>query len=210
MRFFIPSKIFTRLAVIPSNFTKDVSQESKDVLSCVRLENHNGNLIAIAANQKLAAIEIIGKTTEADGHVDVAVNEQTLKFCENNPDDILEIFSMPAFSIGTMKNSSGRQFEGNPCIYPKETILDIWRDWGPEEPINKSNGCLFLNLDYIELLNKASPSGKIVFPKHIDVDQTLVLRDFDNPSWVGLFTPRPSPLCMREPTPANLPDWWNK
>lgn len=208
MRFTIPCKTFNRLAIIPQNFTEDVPEETRSILKCIRLENHKGNTIAITANQKVAAIELIGKTNEPDGHVHLLVNDEILK-AASNEHDVFEVFSAPAIGIGSLKSMFGYQHSGNACIYPKETVMDKWREWAPKKPVTKSKGAIFLNLNYIELLNKSSPSGRLEFPCYVDVDQPVVLRDINNPSWVGLFTPRPPPLHPADVKGATLPNWWN-
>lgn len=207
MRFTIPCKTFSRLAIIPLNFTKDVSDDMREQLSCVRLENRKGKTFAIVANQKIAAIEYICDTQEKDGSAHVVINKDILEVCKNEH-DVFEVMSLPDLSIGTLKSMFGYQYVGNACLY-RSNVLDEWRSWGPKKSVTKTNGPLFLNMNYIELLNKSSPSGNIVFPDHIDVEQSLVLRDFKNPSWVGLFTPTPPPIDRYKLKPAVLPDWWN-
>jgi hypothetical protein len=207
MRFTIPCKTFARLAIIPYDFTEDVTDEAKAKLRCVRLEHYKGNTFAIAANQKIAAIELIGKTNEPDGAAHVVIDSPLIDAC-NTALDILEVVSIPEFKIGTAKTLYGYQHVGNACIYPETTIMDDWRKWGPSKPAKKSNGVLFLNLNYIETLNQSSPSGRLMFPEFIDVSQTLVLRDADDPHWVGLLTPRPA-SGKGEAIGAVLPDWWN-
>lgn len=207
MRFTISCKTFLRLSYIPQNFTEDVPEENRVPLRCIRLENHNGNCIAIAANQKVAAIELIGKTKEPDGVVHVVIDEQILSACSNEH-DTLEVIAMPQLLMGTVKSMFGFQYVGNPCMFYDSTVMDEWRTWSPKKPVTKSKGALFLNMNYIRLLNQSSPSGRLEFPLYIDVDQPVILRDIENPAWVGLFMPYPPVSNPYQIKGAELPEWW--
>lgn len=204
MRFTISCKIFKRLSIICTNFTEDVTDEARSVLSCIRLENRKGKSLAIVGNQKIGVVEHIGLTTEPDGVVHLVVNDWVLGL---NDMDMMEIVSLPDFKLGTIKTMLGLQYPGNACIYPEYTPLDKWYEWMPDEPL-KQRGPLFMNLNYIELLNKSSPSGKLQFPEIIDVEQNMVLRDINSPVWLGFFTPRPAPGTPKL-LKNSIPDWWN-
>lgn len=210
MKFTIPCETFTRLAAIPSFFPLDVDEEHRADLRCVRVENVKGHRIAIAANKKIAAIEYLGVTTEADGVAHIVIDPLLIEQCKTEAkfNGFLEVLLIPEIATATARTMLGYSYKGNACIYPQDSVMNGWRGWGPPMPVKKSKGALFLNLGYIELLNKSSPSGKIIFPEFIDVDMPAVLRDRENANWVGLFFPAP-PQIEPAATPAILPQWWN-
>lgn len=209
MKFNIPCETFTRLAQIPSFFTPSVDEETRQQLRCVRIENVKGHRIAIVANQKIAAIEYLGPTTDQDGVAHVMLDPMLLDVCkkESKFNSWLEINLIPEIATGIAQTMLGYTHKGNACMFPVNSVMNGWREWGPLKPVTKTTGPLFLNLDYIELLNKTSPSGKIVFAEHIDVSQPTVIRDRENECWVGLFFPAP-PLTEPGAIAAILPNWW--
>lgn len=210
MKFTVKCATFCRLAGILNYFDPSVDPEIKQHLSCVRLENKNGKAFIISSNQKIAAVEYIGDTTESDGYADVCIDPILVKQCESETvfNSSLEITTVPQLKMGSAKTMCGFVYSGNACIYNENSILDKWRTWIPKAPLKKSEGALYLNLNYVQSLLLSSPSGKVIFPSHIDTNQPIVLRDRESENWVGLLMGKPHP-SESQAIPATLPKWWN-
>ena len=118
----------------------------------------------------------------------------------------MTITAIPEIAISTLQSNSG--FNMADCCYwwgETDTPLAEWNEWGTEAAVT-SQGAMYWDLNHIEALIKASPSSKVRFPEFIDVNKPVVLRDYYNQNWVGVFMARVSPTA---PTiPAELPEWW--
>jgi hypothetical protein len=210
MKFTITCAAFCRLAGIPAFFEPKTDEEIKKQLSCVRLENKSGNVFGIATNQKVAAVEWLGKTTEKDGAVHIALNPDLIKQCTQEAafDSFLEIIYIPEILQAGAKTMLGFVLQGNAAAVgvPEHSPLAQWRDWIPQKMPTKSKGAMYWNVDHIATLAAAAPTGKIVFPEFIDVDQPLIIRDVDAPEWFGMFIAKPAPSDT-VPPPAGVPEW---
>ncbi len=209
MKFTINCATFVRLASITAFFEPTTDEEIKAQLMCVRLENIKSNMFAVATNQKVAAVEYIGRTDQPDGVAHVVIDSKLVEQCRNEIpyDSFLEVITIPEIALASAKTMLGFAYQGNACIFPDNSIMNKWRGWATREIIKKNKGAMYLNVDHISALVAASPSGKIVFPEFIDVDKPVVLRDVKNPAWVGLFVGKPNPLDPPA-APAMLPEWW--
>lgn len=209
MKFTISCETFCRLASVPTYFEPHTKPELFKQIECVRIENYKGCVFAISTNVQIAAIEFIGNTTEPDGAVHVVIDPVLVKQCESERayGSFLEIVSIPEIATASAKTMLGFVYNGNACIWPATTVMDNWREWGPDKTPTKAKGALYLETQHIETLFKASPSGRIVFPEHIDVNVPTILRDYKNPNWVGLFFGKPQ--ANENPAiAATLPEWW--
>ncbi len=211
MKFTIPCDTFCRMSSVLSFFEPRVSQEARNQIECVRIENHKGKTYVIATNQQIASIELVGNTSEPDGVAHVANDPDLIKQCEmeRNYNSYLEIITIPEIALATAKTMMGYVHNKNVCIWPDITIMDEWRSWGPDSQPKKPNGAMYIETAHMVTLFNASPSGCLVFPEIIDVNVPIVLRDRKNPNWVGLFLGRPLPTEQKA-KPATLPEWWNK
>lgn len=210
MKFTITCKAFARLAGIPSFFEPRTDEEIKKQLSCIRIENCGGKVFAIATNQKVMAVELIGMTNEADCVAHITVDPELVKQCVNESlyDSFLEITYVPEILLATIKSMLGYTYLGNAAIngVPEQSALSQWRKWLPPASARSNKGPMYWGLDHIETLVKTSPSGKIVFPEFIDIDKPIIIRDTDNDNWFGVFIARPAPSQLT-PEPAELPEW---
>lgn len=211
MKFKISCETYYRLSRILAYFDPKIDKEIHNKLHCIRLENVDGVVLAIATNQKIAVIEKIGHTNQPNGIAHLVVNEQLINQCKNEKayNSILDVIVIPEIAVASATTMFGYNYPGNACIFPNNTPMDNWRDWAHKEDIEQSNGAMYWNLTYMLMLNESCPSGEIVFPAYIDIDKPVVLRDINNDSWVGLFMPADS-LGKPELKPAILPQWWNK
>lgn len=213
MKFEIKCATFARLAAICGFFESHTPQEIKEKCSTVRLEIANGKVFAIATNVKIAAIELVGNAPlDHVGVAHVIVDQTIIDQCKAESwfDGVLTIQTVPEIAIATATTTSGWAYKGNACHWFDETPLDNWRAWAPEKMATKSTGAMWWNLFYVEALLQSAVSGKVVFPEFIDVKEPVVLRDRDNPNWVGLFLADPTPYEQKITEPARLPEWWSK
>lgn len=210
MLFHIKCATFVRLASICDFFESHTPQEIKDKCNTLRLEISNGKVFAIATNVKIAAVELVGNSSEKDGVAHVIIDKAIIDQCraESWFDATLSIQTIPEIAIATATTSSGWTHQGNACHWFDETPLDKWREWAPDKTAGKSTGVMWWNLFYVETLLKSSLSGKVVFPEFINAKEPIVLRDRDNPNWVGLFLADPTPYEQRVTEAAVVPDWW--
>ena len=210
MKFTITCTAFCRLAGIPAFFEPKTDEEIKKQLSCVRLENYKGQIFGVSTNQKVAAVERLGTTTERDGAVHIALNPALVKQCNDEIayDSFLEIIYVPEILTASAKTMLGFVLPGNAAAIglPEHSVLSHWRSWVPPAPAKKSKGAMYWNADHVAALAQASPSGQIVFPELIDVDQPVIIRDCSTPDWFGMFIAKPAPSDPT-PQPATAPDW---
>ncbi len=209
MKFQIPCETYYRLSKILSYFQPDIDDEIKQKINCIRLENSNGILIAVATNQKIAVIEKIGATNQPNGAVHIVVNEKLINQAKTEKvyNSFIEVIAIPQMAMASAKTMLGYTYEGNVAIFPTETPMDDWRDWAADEPIKKSKGAMYWNTIYLNMLNESSLSGKLAFPEFIDTEKPVVLNDIENPNWIGLFMPKRADSEIQV-SPAQLPKWW--
>lgn len=208
MKFNISCDVYYRLSQILSYIEPDTDEQLLKQINCIRLENINGKTIAIATNKKVAAIELCGNTNEPNGVFHLVVDEQLVNLCKKEKafNSVLEIVHIPEIGAASVKSMLGFQYQGNPSVYLTETPLDDWRRWAFNKSAVVSYCAYQLDINHMLALNASSLSGIIIFPEIIDSNIPTILRDRDNPNWVGLFYGRP-PIVN---TPAILPEWWNK
>lgn len=211
MKFRIPCETFCRIASVVSFFEPRTPLEIRAQIECVRLEIHKGKMFAIATNQQIAVIEYVDDSPQPDGVAHVVVDPALIAQCETEKayNSFLEVTTIPEIATATASTMYGFTYKGNACIWPDKTVMDEWRNWGPDNPALEFHGALYLETDHIHQLFLASPSGRIIFPSFINVNEPVVLRDRKNPNWVGLFLGRP-PITENEAKPAVLPDWWRE
>lgn len=209
MQFNIKCSTFVRLASICDFFEPYTDEGLKEKCKTVRLEISNGKMMAIATNVKVAAIEFIGTVPAGLNEVcHVVVDDTLLNQCraESMINGILTINTIPQIATASATTTSGWAYPGNPCLWFDETPLNEWREWPDRDRIKKSDGIMMWNLYHVEALLESSPSGKVYFPKFIDALKPIVMRDKDDPNWVGLFVPKPNGDIQHQE--AELPDWW--
>lgn len=212
MKFEIKCATFVRLASICSFFEPDVVQEFRDKLCTVRIEIINGVARAIATNVKIAAIEFLGYTMPGEnGVAHIVLDPKLIAQCKAEAfiDGTLTITTIPEIATAMATTSSGWGYQGNACYWFDETPMDHWRKWAPspEEIPSKTKGVMAWRLAHVQALFESSPSGQIYFQRHIDAAIPAVIRDRNNPNWVGLFIPSHS-KTEEQKLSAELPDWW--
>ena len=220
MNFEISAEIFLRLgnvaSVIPQRVLDEIDDATLETIKCVRLEYLNGHYYALASNKKIAAIFYLGKTEQPNGVAHITNDAKLLKQCEAEKafGSTLFISVVPELQIASVKTTLGYNYPGNAGLFPPAAApLNSWTTWVPKTQPAASKGAMSWMLDSIEALNKASPSGCVVFPEFIDAMHAVVLRDRDTPNWCGLFMANAyndQTKKVHTLEPATLPEWWAK
>jgi hypothetical protein len=83
-------------------------------------------------------------------------------------------------------------------------VIDRWREIIPTTLPKKSKGSMCLDTSALANIAESSPSGKIVFPEHIDWTLPVVIRDAVDPNWCCIFYVRESNDIH---DPATIPGW---
>lgn len=210
MNFILKCETYVRLATVCLNFHPLVDNETKELLNCVRLEYKNGHYYAVSTNKKIASIQYLGVTNEADSEAHIIVNEQLIEQCKSEAqyDSHIEIMCVPEIQASSFKTLMGYAYQGNACIFPDDKIMSEWREWAPDKPVTKTKGIQYWNADNIAALAASSPSGAVFFPEHIDTDKPVIMRDLNDPNWCGLFMAEPGPNDRQVKDGAELPTWW--
>lgn len=210
MNFEISVETFVRLAGVTKRIPDKVDENEAILLKCVRLERKDGELFALASNRRIAAIYYLGKSDGLDGAAHVVTDPAFVNQCETEKpfNSIIAVTVIPELQMASLKTTLGYNYPGNGAIFPVKTPLSDWRTWLPPI-ITETKGAMAWNLDDMQSLNSASPSGEIAFPEFIDVGKPVVLRDIKTDNWVGLFMANRSDENgrMYAIEPAKLPTW---
>lgn len=192
----IPCETFVRLTNVLKFMPKD-----DPWCKSVRLE---GNL-AIVTNRQYIAIERLDTVAPSVLHIpaDPALIDQCAK--EAVFHSKMHIVANDMLKFASLKTSLGYQHTGNAGLYlDGVNVIDRWRDILPTAPVKKSKGSMCLELGAVANLIESSPSGKIVFPEHIDWTVPVVVRDAVDPNWCAFFYVRESDNIH---DPATIPGW---
>lgn len=209
MDFMIKCDVYKKLAQVTKYLRPPIDTELQHLISCVRIENKNNNAYAIATNKEIASIYYLGETQSENGHIDLIINDDITKQAEyeSSFSSLFYVTSFPEFATATLKSLLGWEYSSNVGIFPDSTPLDKWRTWFPDKPITSSRGFMYWDLDQLSLLANSSPSGKIYFPAHIDVEKPIILRDVYDENWCGLFIPNPDYNEKQLKESAGIPKW---
>lgn len=176
---------FARLATIA--ITPLAKERETD---CIHIETSNGVTVAIAANGKIAAIERI-EGDGSDGSFTLNINQQLLDQAKTEIafSSSIEIVANPMLNFITAKTTMGFTALGVIGHFKSSPHLSKWREWLPPTDVKKPRGGMFLGSEHIATLMQCAPSRQIVFPEIIDANNPVIVRDFYNENWFGLFLP---------------------
>ncbi len=194
MKFEIPSETFVRMANAAARPTDDLRPH----LACVRLEYRDGKYFCVASTSWIIAVEYLGDTTEPNGFVNVPTHAGLLAI---PPGEIFEFDHWPDFGVLTCANHPWITLEAVPDTEP---MFTRWPTIFPAVAKRVDNGFLFIQAEYFQRLADASPSGKLCFPEVIDSRDVVIVRDKDDPNWVGAFSPTDK---LKQARAALRPEW---
>lgn len=202
----INCEIIARLSKVATANNLD---NDRAYLRSIRLENINGNLIAIVTNVKLAAIEFIEKNKNPDFKMNIDVPDNLIQQCitETSFNSKIHFSLNEVLGFITAKTDLGYVHNSNLKInVPKDDAFEKWRDWFPDELPTETNGGIFSTLENLALLASTAPTGSVIFPEFMDNKKPVMLQDVHDPNWLGLFMPTPGSE-NRSPEPFNIPEW---
>lgn len=212
MNFNIPCSTFARLinaAIIPEG-------EERTYLHGVYLHRTAGKLYAIATNAQVMAIELLDEDLppEDEGAVFVmgspALIEQCHKETMFNSVLTVTLIDIPGMQTVTATTTYGYTHPVSVGYFGEGLKeISVWKTYiVPEDVPKKSHGFMFFDTEQISNLGKASPSGRLVFPEHIDNRKPVIVNDSVDPSFAGLFLPHTGKNSKNiKLKPAVRPDW---
>lgn len=197
MKFSIPSEIFVRMANAAARPTDDKHPE----LSVIRLEYRDGKYFCVASTSWVIAVEYMGPTKEPNGFVNVPIHAGLMENLRCEPGLDVEFDHYPDFDVLTCPTY--------PTIPLQPVKIDIpmfnrWPDIFPVVLQRVDYGFLYIQSEYFQRLADASPSGKLCFPEVIDNRRVTIIRDKDDPNWIGGFLPTDT---TEKAKPATRPEW---
>lgn len=182
MIFTVPCAVFARMSKAALQPHMPDKSPFFPGIRSVRLENNGGHVFMIATNRNFLTVEYIGVTKEPDGFVNVDL--AIAPWCEKEVDTNLTVTLDVASGWAVAVTSGGYFHPMNASVvgeYPD------WRALIPTETPTASNGILALDMEDLRLLWEVSPSGSITLPKFWDVSKPIIVRDFNDAHWFGMF-----------------------
>lgn len=199
MEFKIDPEIYLRLAAV----SVQPDEEHKAVARSVRIEHHNGKIIAIASNGKFLCGELLGECDD-EGAVNVTNDPELRKIAEAEvaASGVLLISQVAGWTVAR-GGETGKMYALNAEV---EGEYPDWRALVPTTKPTKPNGVIAFFPYVMKRIADASPSGVIVFPEVIDITQPVLIRDKTDPNWFGLYllTDAPNKQTFKA---ATVPDW---
>lgn len=198
----IKTNVLYRLSKVCKNFEPNVPEDVKEKLNVIRIEIHQGKGYAIVTNQQIACVEFLGMMNESDKVFHIKLTEKLLRQLETEMffDSTANIEVISEFAMGNFKTDYG--YKDDECFaWLFDTPLNNWRLWLDNKALT-SNTAMKWDLYHILSLFESS-SGKIAFAEIIDINKPLILRDVENPNWLGFFIP----TDFKNYEPARLPEW---
>jgi hypothetical protein len=91
--------------------------------------------------------------------------------------------------------------------YDSPSDFDRWRERAElaRAPATVPNGAMYWDMDEVNAIGRASPSGGIVFEAIPDLSRPVIIRDYADPNWFAMFHPFNETAHVKS---ASLPDWF--
>ena len=199
MEFIVPCDVIARFAPLARS---QKASETRDYLSTIYIERTNNKTFVVATNVKTAAIEYLKDAPKGeDGYILLQLHEPLIKACDNEAayNSRLHIVYIPEIKFATAKTDFGYVCTDN-ISHPLAPITtqkfdDVrrewvtWRQWAPLYIPKQTYGALDMSAIELYGLARASPSGRLLFPLHIDRRMSVLVRDSESDDWCGLFMP---------------------
>lgn len=178
--------------------------EPREWLRSFFVERRNGHAFVGATNAIFAAIQYLGPSVGDNGFVVIRHGGLPLNaWAECEPETKCTVNEMPLLNYCAV---SGNNAMCDAAIRDTEAIgtLRNWREWMPKTT-QQTGRAMFLDVDGMAALVGASPSGRVVFPKMIDSEVPVIVRDVAEPHWIGVFLARAANGLFLDG--AQRPDW---
>ncbi len=165
----------------------------------------DGNCI-VATNRNYLAVERLNVTVDKPIHI--KADESFIDQCraETVYNSNVHFIANDILGMVTARTTLGYQHPGNLLHNPGGVNeMDRWRSIVPSQPASVTNIAMMLDTTHLRMFAETSPSGKIVFEQHVDIQQPSIVRDLIDPDWFGVM------WCKDSKTPhvpATLPGWF--
>jgi hypothetical protein len=172
-------------------------------LPFIKIEITNGRGYLIGTDETVACVEYLGEVNNADDSCYIKVDDKKIE-TEVNFGGTFTFETIPDLAMGSVTTTSGQDCSEF-IIWPDESPLKNWKKWFTIS--NESHGFIYCDLMRLVTLWEISPSGEIVFPEVINSDEPVIIRDINDPNWIGVFMPVTDSRDIMKP--ATLPEWLN-
>lgn len=200
--FVIPCTTFRRLVHASLQPTDN---DKRDWLRCIRFEAHKGAFIAVASYGHILVAEKINNDMGDDMAICVTISPEFLAFVDRGitNDDSLIVTPAPGWTVARL--AGGAIFPGS-VEWAGSDQWPVWRDLLPVDMPKKALAPMAFTGSHIDRMAKASPSGTFACQKYAEAEQPVIVRDINDPLWLGLFkVDRTGPGQAFEF--ATVPDW---
>lgn len=209
MEFDISCDTFLRLANLPMNFKET---EATPETQTIRIEFNGAHILAISTNRKFAAIERIGDNAKGfKGAMHLNLDASLIAQCQVEKAFGGRIFVVynEMLKFASCKTTMGFSVPHSIAFTDATPLMDKWRTWFSTAEITKSKGAMFIDAERMNILLASAPSGKVRFPTFIDDQQPVLVRDYIDQNWLGLFMTnvKKDDGSVIRVEPATKPDW---
>lgn len=189
VEFIIPSETFKRMA-------KCAGDPNRPFLYCVRLEYRKGRYYVITSNSWVMAVQYLGDVIGPDAAVNVTIGR----------DDWMAYYSAQTDLVFNWYPGLALTVNGHnaPFTSDNEPKFAEWWNLFPDALPRVDKGFLYFHSEYFQTLCDTSPTGHICMPEVIDNTKSVICRDSNDPSWVGLFVASDKSKFSK---PATRPEW---
>ncbi|NUM72788.1 hypothetical protein HUU40_00360 [candidate division KSB1 bacterium] len=187
-------------ATLPAN-------EPREWLRSFFVERRNGHGYVGATNSIFAAVQYLGPSEGENGFVLIRHGALPLRaWAECEPETKCTINEISALNYCGIIAPGSYSSSSDVAIRDVEPVntLKNWREWAPRSA-PPAGRAMFLDVDGLGALIGSSPSGRVIFPKQIDAELPVIVRDVTNPDWLGMFLARASNGLFIDG--ATRPDW---
>lgn len=196
MQIKIPSETYVRLSYVAGR---------EAPFNCIVIEPG----LAMATNRKILAVQEI-ENDNPGVHL-LVVDPMLVEACRMDAfsDGDLTFDVIDGTQWGTATTTGGYAYPGN-AVYQLEGPSELfsWRTCIPSaaDYSAKSNGFMFLDTELMWQLGQSAPSKRFVFPQHVDSTKPVLVRDYIDPSWFGVFLAQGRAGDVIRP--PQYPDWF--
>ncbi len=188
----IPCETIVRMHNMIGRADADIEPAFK----CLRIDNG----LVVAADRRFMAIECVGGDA---GVIHLPISAALLEQCK------LEAMFNGKLSV----DASGRVtttlgWSENVSLVWQGGDFDRWRSVVKDAlpaPTSGRGGMMWEAVD-VARLAASSPSGIVVFQENVDNHRPTLIRDVNDPNWLGVFRPNGQD-SGRMIMPASLPNW---
>ena len=204
----IPCGIIARFANALNKYNH--MKKDREHLDCFCVENYKNSTYVVATNAKIMAIQRVAFTDEPDSQTLIRNDAEFVNQCvkESEYGSELTIVDNEMLNFVSIASSFGYQTKTDMKLRTQELFWQGWRGIIPKQQPTESKGFLFVDAEMLGWLVACAPSGRVTFPKIINDDHFVLLRDPYDIDFLGIIHLSNSQTEPRTKLyPATLPDW---